>query len=173
MHRTMRRKKRSLRGARRAALDSNPVHRQGYDDGSREGIKREWGARARLSSGQTRNAAAAPATVSGGRGPTKPLGLSPGKAVQAPTREPGDLPSAVVTCERVGRGAPMKRPAFDGVDPAGGGLQFAVTCHDTARVRPCSRTLFPPNGFAPPCCLACPARARLGPSPRTIPPSAP
>ena len=33
-----------------------------------------------------------------------PLGYFPGKAAQAATREPGDLPLVVVTREHIGRG---------------------------------------------------------------------
>ena len=109
---------------------------QSENGGSREGIKRECGARVsafiRPSAqcrGCPRNCKRRARTrlkVTEGR---KPLG----RPVQAPTREPGDLPPAVVTCERVGRGAPMRRPAFGGQDSAGFRLQFAVTCHDTAR----------------------------------------
>ena len=51
-------------------------------------------------------AAAAPATVSGEPFVIMPLGLRPREGdEQAMTREPGDLPSAVVTREHVGRGA--------------------------------------------------------------------
>jgi len=51
------------------------------------------------------NAAAAPATVSGESSVIVPLGSRvPGRRRKVVTREPGDLPSAVVTREHVGRG---------------------------------------------------------------------
>jgi hypothetical protein len=58
------------------------------------------------------NAAAAPATVSGEPFVTMPLGFSNlreggGKALN---REPGDLPSFVVTREQIGRGVSIGKP---------------------------------------------------------------
>src|SRR5580693_2519207 len=52
---------------------------------------------------------------------------APGKATETVSREPGDLPSAVVTREHVGRGAlTVAEPrAFQ----ARGETSFAVTCH--------------------------------------------
>src|SRR5690242_16448764 len=50
------------------------------------------------------NAAAAPATVSGEPRVNYATG-KPGRRGQAGTREPGDLPSVVVTREHIGRGA--------------------------------------------------------------------
>src|SRR5580704_3437806 len=52
------------------------------------------------------NAAAAPATVSGELSVKYPLGYRvPGRRQKAETREPGDLPSAVVTRERCRSGS--------------------------------------------------------------------
>jgi hypothetical protein len=66
------------------------------------GIKRERGACAH---NDARNAAAAPATVSGECSACSATGSdASGKAAEARTREPGDLPPATVTRERVGRG---------------------------------------------------------------------
>jgi len=72
-------------------------------DGYPSGLKRERGEDRRS------DAAAAPATVSGERLFISCHWGSPweGRTVVV-TREPGDLPSAVVTCEHVGRGAPME-----------------------------------------------------------------
>ena len=98
----------------------------GPDGSPRLGIKRE-----RSAGKATPNAAAAPATVSGESSVTRPLGFVPGRRRQAMTRESGDLPSAVVTREHVGRGV----SAVD--DPIVllrmcGEASFAVTCHRRA-----------------------------------------
>ena len=54
---------------------------------------------------ESRNAAAAPATVSGEPSTDYATGAHAlGRRSKAATREPGDLPPAVVTRERVGRG---------------------------------------------------------------------
>jgi len=61
-------------------------------------IKREYGARIFL------NAVAAPATVSGEPSPDATGSSGLGRRLMATTREPGDLPSVVVTREHIGRG---------------------------------------------------------------------
>src|ERR1700730_8407809 len=68
------------------------------------GIKREHGEAPPFEVGA--DAVAAPATVSGEPRANYATG-QPGRRRNARTREPGDLPSAVVTHEHVGRGAPM------------------------------------------------------------------
>ena len=66
-----------------------------------QGTKRECGASGEL------KAAAAPATVGGESSTTMSLGRAClGRRWRAPIREPGDLPSAVVTRGQAGRGAP-------------------------------------------------------------------
>ena len=73
-------------------------------------------------------AAAAPATVSGesfviGHWESRSWEGDDGVT----TREPGDLPSAVVTREDVGRG--VQALASQGCDKHTGETWFAVTCH--------------------------------------------
>ena len=59
----------------------------------------------RVREGDAHNAAAAPATVSGECSAIVPLGATLlGRRPETATREPGDLPPATVTRERVGRG---------------------------------------------------------------------
>jgi len=53
--------------------------------------------------------------------------LGPGKATRVTTREPGDLPSAVVTREDVGRG--VQTLASPDQRKPDGETWFAVTCH--------------------------------------------
>jgi hypothetical protein len=93
-------------------------------DGSPLGIKRE------RSAGETSlYAAAAPATVSGESSVKCPLGSRvPGRRRKVATREPGDLPSAVVIRERCRSGSIGGGSTNH---PHGGcaGHRFAVTCH--------------------------------------------
>ena len=70
------------------------------------------------------DAAAAPATVSGEFGTRKPLDMVREGGVERSSREPGDLPSAMVTCERAGRGAPVGKSGCE----LAGALMFGVTC---------------------------------------------
>src|SRR5215472_8956428 len=59
-----------------------------------------------------------------------------GRRRKATIREPGDLPSFVVTHERIGRGEPMEasnRLSYGSVS----GFWLVVTCHVTARPQPC------------------------------------
>jgi hypothetical protein len=57
-----------------------------------------------------------------------PLGYSAlGRRRKVSTREPGDLPSTVVTREDVGRG--VQTLASPNVRKHGGETSFAVTCH--------------------------------------------
>jgi len=79
---------------------------------------------------------AAPATVSGEPRANYATG-QPGRRRKAGTREPGDLPSAVVTHEHVGRGAPMGTRGRRSAEPASG-LWFVVTCHVAMRLEQCS-----------------------------------
>ena len=91
-------------------------------DGSLSGDQRECGA------GNFPNAAAAPATVSGESFVIVPLGISVlGRRRKVSTREPGDLPSAVVTREDVGRG--VQTLASPELREHDGETWFAVTCH--------------------------------------------
>ena len=75
------------------------------------------------------NAVAAPATVSGESFVFEPLGPRSREGDEAvTTREPGDLPSAVVTREDVGRG--VQTFGFIGrLMSRKMGPWFAVTCH--------------------------------------------
>src|SRR3981081_3995814 len=74
------------------------------------------------------NAAAAPATVSGESFVTCHWGISVlGRRRRVTPREPGDLPSAVVTREDVGRG--VQTLASPGCAKHDGETWFAVTCH--------------------------------------------
>ena len=57
--------------------------------------------------GLTANTVAAPTTVSGEPRANHATG-QPGRRRKAETRAPGDLPSAVVTREHNGRGAPVE-----------------------------------------------------------------
>jgi hypothetical protein len=78
---------------------------------------------------------AAPATVSGERRANLATGR-PGRRRNAKTREPGDLPSIVVTHEHVGRGGPMgTRGRF--ACKLAAGFWLVVACHVTARPIPC------------------------------------
>ena len=78
---------------------------------------------------------AAPATVSGEPRANHATG-QPGRRRKAGTREPGDLPSAVVTHEHIGRGAPMGTRSRLSAESASG-LWFVVTCHVAARPEKC------------------------------------
>jgi len=98
------------------SLDFYPV-----PDGSRSGSKRERG------EGTVPEPAAAPATVSGERSVRAPLGFWVlGRRRNVKTREPGDLPSAVVIREHCRSGC------TDGSGPiilrGVRGTKFAVTC---------------------------------------------
>jgi hypothetical protein len=79
----------------------------------------------------SRNAAAAPATVSGEPKTNMPLEPCSGKAAfERPTREPGDLPSFVVTRDSVGRGAPMRaKPIVVGVALRSNGPRLLRALH--------------------------------------------
>src|ERR1700712_3979645 len=64
-----------------------------------------WGSKGNAVRGCFPSAPPAPAAVSGESFVIKPLGISVlGRRRKVSTREPGDLPSAVVTREDVGRG---------------------------------------------------------------------
>jgi hypothetical protein len=77
------------------------AHSYGLCDGPSSGEKWECGG-----SGSSLEPAAAPATVSGESSVTAPLGTRVlGRRRGVKTRKPGDLPSAVVTRDHVGRGA--------------------------------------------------------------------
>jgi hypothetical protein len=85
-----------------SALDRFPGSVQIVSGGSRKGSK---GNAVRAREGDAHNAAAAPATVSGECPAIVPLGATLlGRRPETATREPGDLPPATVTRERVGRG---------------------------------------------------------------------
>src|SRR6476661_3386505 len=74
--------------------------------------------------------AAPAATISGESSVIMPLGSRvPGRRRKVVTREPGDLPSVVVTREHVGRGVlTVAEPARTVV--RAGETSFAVTCHN-------------------------------------------
>ena len=78
---------------------------------------------------------AAPATVSGEPRANYATGQL-GRRRKAGIREPGDLPSFVVTHEHIGRGAPVGTRHRLSTESASG-LWFVVTCHVAARPQLC------------------------------------
>src|SRR5712671_5130336 len=87
-----------------------------------------WGSKGNAVRGNYPNAAAAPATVSGESFVICHWEISVlGRRRTVTTREPGDLPSAVVTREDVGRG--VQTLASLRCAEHNGETSFAVTCH--------------------------------------------
>src|SRR5215813_12179454 len=87
-----------------------------------------WGSKGNTVRGEIPNAVAAPATVSGESFVLRHWEISVlGRRRRVTTREPGDLPSTVVTRDDVGRG--VQTLASPDAGSATVRLGFAVTCH--------------------------------------------
>src|SRR5664279_4756628 len=110
-------------GGRTMSIDSSPGKLLDNRDGSLV-----WGSKGNAVRGGFPNAAAAPATVSGESFATCHWEISVlGRRRKVTTREPGDLPSTVVTREDVGRG--VQTLASPRCVEDSGETWFAVTCH--------------------------------------------